>query len=134
MKSIVSLVVAGVAVFALSGCGEGSDDEGGNIQKVDILVLHEGYVIKGTDEDSKDVELDFCDNRFALYHDGNAFSGTFNIADNDNRINMFEKNPHLGESYRIDTADGQLRKGNIYDIKFNGYDILINAIVKGCNI
>ena len=134
MKKIVSLAVAGVAMLALSGCNYNNgnrDNDNGEISKVDILDLTKGYVVEGADQNNKNIELDFCSSRFTLYHDGAEHSGTFSIGNNDYRVNMFEKIPQKA-SYRIDTADGYLRVDSRYEIKFNGYDILIDTITEEC--
>jgi len=129
MKKMIGLAVGAVAMVVLSGCQPSNG--GSTVNKVDILDLTDGYVIEGTDQDNKDVELDFCGNRYVLYHDGADFSGTFSIGDSDYRINMFQKSPTTG-SYRIDTDNGFLWKNSTYEIKYNGYDISIDTITKEC--
>ena len=127
MKRIMSLAIAGVALVVLNGC----KGTGGGSGSVDILDLYKGYVIEGEDQNHKNVELDFCSNKFTLYHDGADYSGTFSIGNGDYRINMFQKTPQTA-SYRIDTTDGQLHVDESYEIKYNGYDILIDTITKEC--
>jgi hypothetical protein len=129
MKKIVGFMIAGVAVVALSGCGP-TNAADTTYDNVDISQLRNGYLITGDDNNNKNIELAYCGNTYELYHEKTTFSGTFNIKSSTNTINMFEKTPNSKASYRIDTVNGFLEKGEIYTIKENGYDITIESIRK----
>ncbi len=137
MKKLISLLLSGVTIIALSGCGGGSDG-GGNgsnppaeITNVDILDLDEGYQINGVNDANEDVTFEYCANEYDYYRDDEHFLGTFNIgdigADTDVRINMFDVD---GGTYVIDTDDGRLNVGEIYDIDFVSDEIEVESIVK----
>jgi hypothetical protein len=135
MKKITMLAVSVMAVFGLSGCNLAADLAG--IAKVDILDLHEGYIIEGRDHRNDwDVRLEFCGTRYWYYRGGAADKdGTFNIRDgatySNTRLNMFDSD---GSSYRIDTEDvnneGELKVGEEHEIKVNDEYIDISSIEK----
>jgi len=138
MKKAISLAVGAAAMVVLSGCnmvnnGDGGGGNGEEVSKVDILDLYKGYVVEGRDQNDKSIEFDFCHDRYVLYHDGADFYGTFKITDSDYRVSMFQGDPKTA-SYRIDTMDGQILENHKYDVKFNGYDILVDSITRECNL
>ena len=130
----MSLLLSGIAIIALSGCGSSSSTESNppiEITEVDILNLDEGYQINGVNNADEDVTFEYCANEYDYYRDNDHFLGTFNIgdigADTDVRINMFDDD---GSSYRIDTDNGRLHVGKIYYIDFVSDEIEVESIVK----
>ena len=134
MKKLMSLLLSGVTIIALSGCGGGSDDGSTTpieITEVDILKLNEGYQINGVNDALEDV-TEYCANEYDYYRGVDEhFLGTFNIgdigADTDVRINMFDDD---GGTYVIDTDDGHLHVGEIYYIDSVSDEIEVESIVE----
>lgn len=126
MKKFMGLVLAGVAVFALSGCGGGGDgDDGdtGGYTDVDILDLDLGYVIDGQSSYGNDVRLVYCRGDYDYYRDSTHFDGTFNIVGDE--IQMYDSD---GGTYIIDTDNNFLEVGEFYDIFDVADDITVESI------
>ena len=135
----MSLVFAGVAVFALSGCGGGSDDNNNGsdptYEDVYLTELNEGYSIKGYSDQNEDVELIYCNNEYTYYRDNDTFTGTFFI--DDDEVEMSDDN---GGAYVlvVDTYDNDgesiLNNGETYACPGLGRDLTVDEIsTVSCN-
>ena len=131
MKKLMSLFLSGIAVVALSGCGSSSAgvNNGGNppeiISAVDILDLDLGYRISGINSDDDSIDIEYCGANYDIYVGADYHSGTFDVNDAGDRINMFDDD---GGSYRIDTPNGLLELDEDYEIKFVDDYILVESI------
>lgn len=67
MKKFMSLVLAGVAVFALSGCGGGGDGEESPVNSVNIADLEDGYGIDFLDDDEGGAYISFCNGEYTVW-------------------------------------------------------------------
>ena len=92
MKKFKGLLLAGVAIFALSGCGGSSNTDtsgsGNTYDDVYIDELEEGYSIKGYSDRDEEVEFIYCNNEYVYYRDNDTFTGTFDI--DDGEIEMYD--------------------------------------------
>ncbi len=133
MKKLLGLLLSGVAIVALSGCGttDGDGDNGGGnpgvITSVDIYNLEQGYRISGVNVDDDDIDVLYCGNNYDLYTGSDHFTGTFNIGDEGYRINMFDDD---GGSYRVDTSNGNLEVDEYYQIKYIDDYIIVESITE----
>jgi len=108
MKKFKGLVLAGVAIFALSGCGSSSggdtdtSGEGNTYDDVYLTELDQGYSIKGYSSEDEEVEFIYCNDEYEYYRDNENFFGTFFIDDDE-----IEMNDEKGGSYVliVDTYD-----------------------------
>jgi len=126
MKKCMGLVLAGVAVFALSGCDTGSDGDGssgGDITYIDISDLDLGYVIDGHSSYGNDVRLVYCRNGYDYYRGSTHFDGTFNIKNDE--IQMYDS---ASGTYIIDTDNYLIEVGEYYDIFDVADDITVDSI------
>ena len=138
MKKVLSVIVGGVAVMALNGCGGGESPSGDNdpdspqtFQGIDIIDLDQGYIIDGHNDAGEDVTLEYCKGNYDYYSGPNHWYGHFSIKDD--RINMFDDTP-TGGSYRIDTINNYLEVGQWYSIDFQNDEIIVDQITEdlGC--
>lgn len=129
MKKFMGLVLAGVAVFALSGCDTGSDGGSGSATYPDVHVLDldDGYIIDGRNEAGEYVTFEFCHGNYDYYSGPGHWYGHFSI--NGDRINMFDDTP-TGGSYRIDTLNNLLEVGIKYYIDFQNDEIIVEQITE----
>lgn len=138
MERLMSILLSGAAVVALSGCGGGggaSPDSGGGsgpatFNSVDVLDLGNGYIIDGRNEAGEDVTLEYCNDSYEYYSGSGYWYGHFNI--NGDRINMFDDTP-TGGSYRIDTINNLLEVGVEYPIDFQNDEIIVEQITEDLN-
>ncbi len=140
MKRIMSVIIGGVAVVALSGCGGGGGDNppvsggGGNNpsvnQDVDILDLDLGFIIDGHNDAGEDVTLEYCNGNYEYYSGSGHWYGHFSISGD--RINMFD-DTSTGGSYRIDTLNNYLEVGEWYSIDFQNDEITVEQITEDLN-
>ena len=66
MKKFMSLVLVGVAVFALSGCGGGGDGEESPVNSVNIADLEDGYGIDFLDDEGG-AYISFCNGEYTIW-------------------------------------------------------------------
>jgi len=142
MKRLMSILLSGTAVVALSGCGGGggaSPNSGGGtgggsgpatFSSVDILYLGDGFIIDGYNEAGEDVTLEYCNDSYEYYSGSGHWYGHFNI--NGDRINMFDDTP-TGGSYKIDTINNLLEVGVEYPIDFQNDEIIVEQITEDLN-
>ncbi len=136
MKRIMSVIIGGVAVVALSGCGGGSGGGNNNppvnqdILSVDIVDLDLGFIIDGQNDAGEDVTLEYCNGNYEYYSGSGHWYGHFSISGD--RINMFDDTP-TGGSYRIDTLNNYLEVGEWYSIDFQNDEITVDQITEDSN-
>ncbi len=139
MKKWINLLLAGIVVVGLSGCGEVVEDDGwnddtsgdydgdGGYSSVSTYNLEYGYTITGYNEYDSYIELVYCSTSRYTYYRNNTVvdTGTFYISNGS--IQMPTDN---GGSHRID-AD-TLYTGSTYRIH-EVESISINSISSsGC--
>ena len=135
-KKLMSILVSGVALVALSGCGgggsDGSADNGGSnlpqtFGSVDVVYLQDGFIIDGRNRAGEDVTLEYCRDSYDYYSGSGHWYGYFNI--NGDRINMFDESP-TGGSYRIDTYNNLIEVNQEYTIDFQNDEIIVEQITE----
>ncbi len=135
MKRIMSVIISGVAVVVLSGCGGGGGDDAPpsgpqTFNEVDIFDLDSGYIIDGYNDAGEDVTLEYCKGNYEYYSGSGHWYGHFSISND--RINMFDDTP-AGGSYRIDTLNNYLEVGEWYSIDFQNDEITVEQITEDLN-
>ncbi len=145
MKKILLMIVVSVVAMIMSGCSgayggastdgydDSSRDTGGyqvDTHKVSLADLYDGYCIQGHQSNGKDVDLGFDDSSDYIYirYGDTKFNGQFDITNAGYTISFYDDD---GGSYRIDTDDGYLHKGERYTITGINRDIIIDDILKG---
>ena len=123
MKKFMSILFAGVAVIALSGCGGGGSSDS-EIYSVDILDLRTGYIVTGINDINDVVELVFCGNNYDEYINYSSTTTDFGTFVVDDKYIDFSSS--LFNNYYIDTTptDYNLLVGDIYDIYITNNDYI----------
>ena len=156
MKKLMSLLFAGVAIVAMSGCSSTVKDS--HIEEVDINVLNEGYLVTGVDgvivpagalnvtpaahrpEWGEIASIQFCPNHIAyvLWRDNHQTIENYSILDNNTKL-YFSTTGSGTTNFEINTDEdgtsGKLEVGNTYTIVNRSTEWIIadiEATTVGC--
>ena len=121
MKKLINLLIATVAIIALSGCGDEDSEVNGGSSSVSIAELSNGYHISGVNSSKETIGLDYCpDNFFSYYIGGNTVdTGSYSI--DGNLINMSLRERGTGF---IDAPNGKLTVNDEFTLYGDTFQVI----------